>query len=174
MRYLFVYRAIFLSLAPDSPSFRPSFVSRGAGDVSRSYTPAPKSFRVSGATVKNIQNQLRPRARCGAFAKGDESGMYIPTVGSQLCPARSSRDLFIALHRETLVPLDYSLRTPSLSRGSFDDSCGPREKVVLAVTNYPNDRPPASNRRLISPKRLSMVALGLEVAGTLSFRGEPD
>lgn len=102
----------------DSSSFHPSFVSRGAGDVSRSYTPASKSFRVSGATVKNIQNQLRPRPRCGPFAKGDENGMYITTVGSQLYLALrcSSRDLFIALHRETLVPSDYSLRTLSLAQ----------------------------------------------------------
>lgn len=58
--------------------------SREAEDVSHSYIPASKSFRVSGATVKNIQNQLCPRPRCGAFAKGDESGIYIRTVGSQL------------------------------------------------------------------------------------------
>lgn len=58
--------------------------SRDVEDVSRSYIPDSKSFRVSGATVKNIQNQLCPRPRCGAFAKGDESGTYICVVGSQL------------------------------------------------------------------------------------------
>lgn len=39
-----------------------------------------------------------------------------------------------------------------------------RKCYGLAVTNYPNDRPRTSDRRLISPKRYSMVALGLEVA----------
>lgn len=99
-------RARFSSTLLPSPafSFHPSFVPE-AGDVSRSYTPASKSFRVSGATVKNIQNQLCPRPRYGAFAKGDESGIYIRAVGgSRLCRC-SFRDLFIALHGQNSCPI---------------------------------------------------------------------
>lgn len=85
------------SLSPHSLS-RSLFLplsSRETEDVSCSYIPASKSFRVSGATVKNIQNQLYPRPRCGAFAKGMKAvSIYVQSAANSRC---SFRDLFIAL-----------------------------------------------------------------------------
>jgi len=79
-------------------SFRLPLSSHETEDVSCSYIPASKSFRVSGATVKNIQNQLCPRPRCGAFAKGMKAvSIYVQSAANSRC---SFRDLFIALHGE--------------------------------------------------------------------------
>lgn len=136
-------------------SFHPSFVPK-AGDVSRSYTPASKSFRVSGATVKNIQNQLCPRPRYGAFAKGDESGIYICAVGSRLCRC-SFRDLFIALHGQNSCPIRLflmdRLTSSFFSLALERDRRGRKGEIAEirgSVTNYLNDRSRTSDLRLIS------------------------
>lgn len=78
--------------------FSPPLSSREAEDVSRSYILASKSFRVNGATVKNIQNQLRPPVHNAARSlKGMKAvSIYMQSAANSRC---SFRDLFIALHR---------------------------------------------------------------------------
>lgn len=88
------------SLSLSFPSLRRpltfSIHTRGTGLVSYSYKAAPKSFRVNGATVKNIQKQLLSLTDSfNVPAKGGvkAASIYLDPVPGCRC---SFRDLFIA------------------------------------------------------------------------------
>lgn len=122
---------------------------RNEGLVSYSYKPASKSFRVNGATVKNIQKQLLLpsafRPRC--LLKEAKTVSIHLLAGTRRLPVQLSR--FIYRVPRTLVLLDYSLRSSSealLFLGFSSYSTGTR------ASNDLSDKPqkPSSNPSNIS------------------------